>query len=1141
MAPKQQSNGPGQATSSQAAGQTNVHSGVSTAKLDNYVPVFSNNMQDYREFRKRCEIYRKKMQLGNRTNEVVYNLVTLMTGKAWDLVEDMTMEQMSGEDAYDLLFTRLDRGFRFDPLTELPDDFEQYFVKLQRKPHQTLQDYMNDYTRCERRLKVTHNVELPEKVRAWWFLRRSGITKEQRQLILTNTGTTGLTIEEVMKSMSFILGQDSTLQSSSSTSRWSRPMGKPVDTFYCDEDTQYDWPAGSEDFAIDPSPTYFGEDYEWDDWHEGSSEQFDEVALAEHCEQVYDVDEYDDVLANYQDAKAQMNALRTSRGFYPVVAMLPSASGSHPGGKSRKGNSSKSKSKGKGKPSSKGGKSGNPKGRAAAAMGSGRQLCLRCGNAGHWARNCPMPPGSDKKRKIGDEPEGGVNMVESVEPPVDTTLSTEAFNIDIEEDDFVGDDTAVQDGGAASVLGSACQIRKYLRFLLEQGYNIHDIPMFHCEKGFKYGNSMKETTNKCIVLPVFLSNSRIDVLTYVIQGTAPILVGRPMLEKLGLIVDYRSKQMKWPDTDWEDLPTGSKGEHLLHLGKDIRRCIAQEPTMVLLPEDVESHVGEPIEQGVQKLLEEVMIAENANPALEPTQTVTSAHTRRVNDGIEEIDTVKRLHGHMLRKFERQAEEACRREDKIMRVSQTINKETKCRVIWEVFVGEGRTTKHLSKFPHVVTEVFSLQTGWDFRIGSHRSKFLQRLREEEPDELLLAPMCKLWSPIQELNIARSEKYKQKLSEEREYNHDTILTMCSVAYQEQYKAGRNATLEHPWLSRAWYTRAFACLEEFSYDAYVDQCMYGLKVPDHQGEPELAKKPTCFRTTKQSLADGLSWACDGSHSHVPIEGNAPGGQKRSALAESYPEELAKRLAFLMQEENEPESVLAEEDGDVEMIPVEQQPQQLEAQAEVPDVEQDILKYYREYAEKEVDSVTSNAQLRTQVGKAAMNYVVRLHKNLGHPGTDVLCRMREEVQATDNVMTAAKRYVCPKCYIRQGPAGVPPAAGLTARVFGERLLADTAWIDTDDGRVCVMTLMDQATRYIAIRIMKSEQSIDLVKGIERSWIKHFAVPKYLRVDEGKGFAAQYLRDWCSERHIVLEIAPAESHNWIGSIERKHQVVRRC
>ena len=149
---------------------------------------------------------------------------------------------MAAEDAYETLFTRLDRGFKYDPLTELPDDFEQYFVRLQRKPHQTLQDYMNDCTRCARRLQVTHNVNLPEKVRAWWFLRRSVITKEQLQLILTNTGATGLTVEEVMKSMSFILGQESTLQST--TSRWSCPVRKPIDAYYSDEELSYDWAAG---------------------------------------------------------------------------------------------------------------------------------------------------------------------------------------------------------------------------------------------------------------------------------------------------------------------------------------------------------------------------------------------------------------------------------------------------------------------------------------------------------------------------------------------------------------------------------------------------------------------------------------------------------------------------------------------------------------------------------------------------------------------------------------------------------------------------------------------------------------------------------------------------------------------------------
>ena len=66
-----------------------------------------------------------------------------------------------------------------------------------------------DFTKAERRLKISHQAELPEKVKAWWFLRRSGITKEQRQLIPTNVGNQGLAMDEVVKAMSFILGQNS--------------------------------------------------------------------------------------------------------------------------------------------------------------------------------------------------------------------------------------------------------------------------------------------------------------------------------------------------------------------------------------------------------------------------------------------------------------------------------------------------------------------------------------------------------------------------------------------------------------------------------------------------------------------------------------------------------------------------------------------------------------------------------------------------------------------------------------------------------------------------------------------------------------------------------------------------------------------
>lgn len=120
------------------------------------------------------------------------------------------------------------------------------------------------------------------------------------------------------------------------------------------------------------------------------------------------------------------------------------------------------------------------------------------------------------RRRATWSEEAGVDMV------ADCTGDT-VFNL-ADDDDESADDAAVQDGGAASVLGSARQIRKYLLFLLERGMDIYTIPLFACEKQFKYGNSVRETTSRCILLPFFLGKRRIDVLTYVIRATHPFLL-----------------------------------------------------------------------------------------------------------------------------------------------------------------------------------------------------------------------------------------------------------------------------------------------------------------------------------------------------------------------------------------------------------------------------------------------------------------------------------------------------------------------------------------------------------------------------------------------------------------------------------------
>ena len=222
------------------------------------------------------------------------------------------------------------------------------------------------------------------------------------------------------------------------------------------------------------------------------------------------------------------------------------------------------------------------KGKSRGQAAIGRQICLRCGQAGHWARNCPQAAGDSKKRKTEDASDE-VMMV----------AGTEVFSLD--KDDLEEDEpsrTAVQDGGASSVLGSSYSVRRYLMFLLKQGYDVSTIEAFHCDKGFRYGNSSVESTQKCILLPVVLGGKKLKVLTYVIQGTAPLLFGRPVLEQLEVSVDYGTRRMRWPGCSWHDIPLGPKGEHLLNLVEDDVGVLLDDKDYerILVPADYDNHI-----------------------------------------------------------------------------------------------------------------------------------------------------------------------------------------------------------------------------------------------------------------------------------------------------------------------------------------------------------------------------------------------------------------------------------------------------------------------------------------------------------------------------------------------------------------------
>ena len=150
----------------------------SSSTKDNFIPLFSGQPSEYKEWRKRILIYQHKMVLAKRASEGVLNLIGSQTGTAWSLLEDFPLKDLELESTFNAVLKILDAAFQYDDRVQLPSDFEAYFMRFQRRGGQTLLAYCTEHEELIKRLD-RHKVTLPATVQGWLILRRAGRAQQR--------------------------------------------------------------------------------------------------------------------------------------------------------------------------------------------------------------------------------------------------------------------------------------------------------------------------------------------------------------------------------------------------------------------------------------------------------------------------------------------------------------------------------------------------------------------------------------------------------------------------------------------------------------------------------------------------------------------------------------------------------------------------------------------------------------------------------------------------------------------------------------------------------------------------------------------------------------------------------------------------
>ena len=165
---------------------------------------------------------------------------------------------------------------------------------------------------------------------------------------------------------------------------------------------------------------------------------------------------------------------------------------------------------------------------------------------------------------------------------------------------------------------------------------------------------------------------------------------------------------------------------------------------------------------------------------------------------------------------------------------------------------------------------------------------------------------------------------------------------------------------------------------------------------------------------------------------------------------------------------------------------------------------------------------------------WLIRVHKNLGHPSNDRLVKALQMQGAHLGLIQAAQELACPICKSQEPPKTARPARLKQTLDFNHRIFLDGIdWTNSQGKTYHMYHILDAGSNYHVAVVSPSKSTENLIDLINKHWICWAGPPSELFVDAGTEMNSSTFEQFTNRFGIKCSTSEPNSHWKNGRIER--------